>query len=71
MRAWRGDRVIAVAAAAVLPLVVCAAGAVPASAAGGYSVTATIAVGSGPDGVAVDSAAHTAYVTNSMMTRCR
>ena len=29
MRAWRGDRVIAVAAAVVLPLVVCAAGAVP------------------------------------------
>jgi YVTN family beta-propeller protein len=28
------------------------------------TVTATIAVGSGPDGVAVDPAAHTAYVTN-------
>jgi len=38
--------------------------AVPASAAGGYSVTATIEVGDGPDGVAVDAAVHTAYVTN-------
>ena len=64
MRAWRGDRVIAVAAAVVLPLVVCAAGAVPASAALGYTVTATIEVGNGPDGAAVDPGAHTLYVTN-------
>jgi len=40
------------------------AGAAPASAAGGYTVTATIEVGGGPDGVAVDPAVHTAYVTN-------
>jgi YVTN family beta-propeller protein len=59
---WR--RAAAVAAAAVLPQAVCAAAAVPASAAGGYTVTATIAVGTGPDGVAVDPTAHTAYVTN-------
>src|SRR5450755_371772 len=54
----------AVAAAAALPLAACAATAWPASAAGGYTVTATIGVGSGPDGVAVDPAARTAYVTN-------
>jgi YVTN family beta-propeller protein len=32
--------------------------------AGGYAVTATIAVGGGPDGVALDPAVHTGYVTN-------
>ena len=41
------------------------------------TVTATIAVGSNPDGVAVDPAAHTAYVANflgnsvSVISRCR
>jgi len=65
MRGRRGHHVIAVvAAAAAIPLVVCAA-AVPASAAGGgYTVTATIEVGTAPDGVAVDPTTHTAYVTN-------
>jgi hypothetical protein len=43
---WR--RAAAVAAAAALPLAACAATALPASAAGGYTVTATIGVGSGP-----------------------
>src|SRR6266704_7089851 len=62
---WRRGAAAAVRPlAAALPLAVCAATAVPASAAGGYTVTATIAVGSGPDGVAVDPTAHTAYVTN-------
>ena len=55
---WRGA---AVAAATALSL---AAVAVPASAAGGYTVTATIAVGSDPFGVAVDPAAGTVYVIN-------
>jgi YVTN family beta-propeller protein len=59
---WRQAAVVA--AAAALPLAVCVAAAVPASAAGGYAVTATIEVGTGPDGVAVDPTAHTAYVTN-------
>jgi YVTN family beta-propeller protein len=59
---WR--RAGAVAAVAALPLAVCVTTAIPASAAGGYTVTATIAVGGGPDGVAVDPAARTAYVTN-------
>jgi len=60
----RWSRVAAATVAAALPLAVCVATAVPASAAGGYSVTATIEVGDGPDGVAVDAAVHTAYVTN-------
>jgi len=60
----RWSRVAAATVAAALPLAVCVATAAPASAAGGYSVTATIEVGDGPDGVAVDSAVHTAYVTN-------
>ena len=64
MRVRRGHHVVAVAAAAALPLVVCAAAAVPASAAVHYTVTATIEVGNGPDGVAVDPSTHTAYVTN-------
>ena len=55
---WRGAAVVAAAALSL------AAGAVPASAAGGYTVTATIPVGSHPVGVAVDPAAGTAYVTN-------
>ena len=54
----RGAAVVAAAALAL------AAGAAPASAAGGYTVTATIPVGSGPIGVAVGAAARTAYVTN-------
>ncbi len=49
-------------AAAALSL---AAGAVPASAAGGYTVTATIPVGDGPGQVAADPAAGTIYVTNN------
>ena len=60
---WRGAAVAAaVVAAAALSL---AAGAVPASAAGGYTVTATIPVGSYPLEVAVDPSTHTAYVTNA------
>lgn len=55
---WRGAVVVAVAALSL------AAVAVPASAAGGYTVTATIPVGSDPDEVAVDPAAGTVYVTN-------
>ena len=58
----------AVVAAAALSQ---AAGAVPASAAGGYTVTATIPVGSYPLAVAVDPAARTVYVTNPTMARCR
>src|SRR6476620_8453825 len=58
---WRGAAAAAVVAAAALSL---AAGAVPASA-GGYTVTATIPVGSSPRAVAVDPATHTAYVTNT------
>ncbi len=58
---WR--RATAVAAVALSPAV-CAAAAVPASAVGGYSVTATIEVGTTPGGVAVDPTTHTAYVTN-------
>jgi YVTN family beta-propeller protein len=60
---WR--RVVIITVAAALPLTVVAAAAQPASAAGGYTVTATIGVGSDPDGVAVDSAAGTVYVANS------
>jgi hypothetical protein len=52
----------AVVAAATLSLT---AGALPASAAGGYTVTATIPVGADPEGVAVDPAAGTVYVANS------
>jgi YVTN family beta-propeller protein len=40
------------------------AGAAPASASGGYPVTATITVGSEPSGVAVDPATGTVYVVN-------
>ena len=59
---WR--RATAVAAAAALSPAVCVVTAVPASAAGGYTVTATIEVGTTPGGVAVDPTTHTAYVTN-------
>jgi YVTN family beta-propeller protein len=55
---WRGA---VVTTAAALSL---AAGAVPASAASGYPVTATIPVGSSPLGAAADPAAGTVYVTN-------
>ena len=55
---WRGAAVVGAAALSL------AAGAVPASAAGGYTVTATIPVGSEPAGVAVDPAAGTVYVAN-------
>jgi len=59
---WRGATAAAtVIATAALALT---AGAVPASAAGGYTVTATIPVGSGPIGVAVDPAAGSVYVAN-------
>jgi YVTN family beta-propeller protein len=51
--------------AAAMPLTLVAAAAEPASAAGGYTVTATIGVGSDPDGVAVNSTAGTVYVANS------
>ena len=51
-------------AAAAVPLTAAAAAAVPASAPGGYTVTATIGVGTYPDGVAVDPAAGTVYVAN-------
>jgi YVTN family beta-propeller protein len=54
-------RAAAVTAAAALSL---AAGTLPASAAGGYTVTATIPVGSSPDAVAADPAAGTIYVAN-------
>jgi DNA-binding beta-propeller fold protein YncE len=57
---WRGGAVVV--AAAALSLV---AGAVPASAAVGYTVTATIAVGSSPYGVTADPAAGTVYVANA------
>ena len=56
---WRGGTVVVAAAALSLT-----AGVAPTSAAGGYTVTATIAVGSYPYGVAVDPAAGTVYVAN-------
>ena len=46
------------------PALSLAVGAVPASAAGGYTVTATITVGAEPAGVAVDRVAGTVYVAN-------
>jgi YVTN family beta-propeller protein len=60
----RWQPAVAVVAAAMLALTVGAAAEQPASAAASYAITATIEVGTGPDGVAVDSASHTAYVTN-------
>jgi DNA-binding beta-propeller fold protein YncE len=55
---------VAAALVPVLELAVCVAAAAPTSAAGGYTVTATTEVGGGPDAVAVDPVAKTAYVTN-------
>ena len=55
-------RVVAGVAVAALSL---AAAAVPALAAGGYTVTATIPLGPEPAGVAVDPAAGTVYVANN------
>jgi len=60
---WR--RVVIITVAAALPLTVVAAAAQPASAAGGYTVTATIGVGSDPQDVAVNPAAGIVYVTNT------
>ncbi len=60
----RWQPAVAVAAAAMLALTVGAAAEQPASAPGGYAVTASIEVGAGPDGVAADPTSHTAYVTN-------
>ena len=60
---WR--RVVIMTVAAAMPLTLVAAAAEPASAAGGYTVTATIGVGSDPDGVAVNSTAGTVYVASS------
>ena len=60
----RWQPAVAVVAAAVLALTVGAAARQPASAADGYTVTGTIEVGTGPDGVAVDPASHTTYVTD-------
>jgi len=57
-----GGGAAVVVAAATLSLT---AGTVPASAAGGYTVTATIKVGARPSEVAVDPAARTVYVANS------
>jgi YVTN family beta-propeller protein len=51
--------------AAAVPLTAAAMAAVPASAAGGYVVAATIPVGSHPGGIAADPAAGTVYVANS------
>ena len=55
---WRG------AAAATVAALALAAVAAPASAADGYTVTATIPVGAGPLGVAVDPSTHVAYATS-------
>jgi hypothetical protein len=60
---WR--RAGVAAAALALPLAASGIAAAPASAAGGCNVTRTIPVGSGPAAVAVDPAAHTAYIANS------
>src|SRR5580693_419029 len=57
---WRAA--VAVTAAATMSLSV---GAAPASAATGYTVTATIPVSKNPFGVAFDPAAGTVYVVNS------
>ena len=60
----RWQPAVALVAAAVLALTVGAAAEQPASATGGYTVTGTIEVGTGPDGVAVDPTSHTTYVTD-------
>src|SRR3984957_20546950 len=59
---WRWAAVIVLAAA--LPAAAVTAAAPRAWAASGYAVTATIAVGSFPQGVAVDPTTGTAYVAN-------
>ena len=59
---WR--RAAVVVAALALPLAASGIAAPPAWAAGSYGVTATIPVGSTPEGVAVDSSTGIAYVTN-------
>ena len=59
---WR--RAGVAAATLALPLAASGIAAAPASAAGGYKVTHTTPVGSGPSGVAVDHTARTAYVAN-------
>jgi YVTN family beta-propeller protein len=51
--------------AAALPVTFIATAAAPASAAGGYTATATIAVGNLPSGVAVDPTTGNVYVTNN------
>ena len=58
---WRGGAVVVIAAAALS----LTAGTLPASAAGGYPVTATIKVGIEPSGTAVDTATGTVYVTTA------
>ena len=56
---WRGAAAVAAAALTL------AAVAAPASAAGGYTVIATIGVGARPTAVAVDPAAGIVYVANA------
>ena len=65
---WRVAAAATVVATAALSL---AASAVPASAAGGYTVTATIPVGSAPYGVAADPSAGTVYAANFVVMRYR
>ena len=59
---WRAA--VAVVAAVAVAALSLAVGAVPASAAGGYTVTATITVGGEPIAVAADPAAGTVYVAD-------
>jgi YVTN family beta-propeller protein len=62
-RAWRVTAVLGMLA---VPLAAAGITAAPAAAASiGYTVTATIGVGSGPEGVGVDPSTHTVYVANS------
>jgi YVTN family beta-propeller protein len=63
-RNWQ--RAIVVASALLLPLALATAVAAPAWASSGYTVTATIPVGSGPAGVAVDPDTGTVYVANHL-----
>jgi YVTN family beta-propeller protein len=60
---WRRAAVVTMAAA--LPVTVIATATVPAAAAVAYTVTATIAVGNLPSGVAVDPTTGNVYVTNN------
>ena len=62
--AARWKRAAVTVAALALPLAAAGIAAPPAWAAGGYTVTATISVGSEPGGVAVDPTTGTAYVAN-------